>query len=105
MGDMLRNYNFSFYILQNCLHEKSGFNCTTKLNSIPVQTLMSMYHVTHETKRLPNTFEGVLAASSYAIPALSSHMNGLILSIFKWWTTYGWAYFVLEPLLTIYYRF
>lgn len=50
---------------------------------------------------LPNFFDKFLAASTYIIPTLDA--NAITLSLFKWWASISWTWFLIEPLSIFYY--
>lgn len=49
----------------------------------------------------PSFFGRLLAASIYVIPTLNA--NAITLSLFKWWASMSWAWFLIEPLTIFYY--
>merc|ERR1719281_817083 len=51
-------------------------------------------------KRLPHFIERIIAATIYIIPALDATASTL--SLFKWWSSVSWAWFLLEPISTFY---
>merc|ERR1712178_470969 len=51
--------------------------------------------------RFPNSFERIVSALIYFIPALDA--TAITLSLFKWWASLSWAWFLLEPVTTFYY--
>lgn len=51
--------------------------------------------------RLPNTVERLVAALMYIIPTLNA--TAVTLSLFKWWSSLSWVWFLLEPISTFYY--
>merc|ERR1711976_2351 len=51
-------------------------------------------------KRLPYNYEKLVAAFTYVIPALNA--SSITLSLFKWWTSMSWAWFILEPISILY---
>merc|ERR1712224_794629 len=52
-------------------------------------------------QRFPNTFERIVSAMIYIIPSLDA--ASLTLSLFKWWTSLSWAWFLIEPIANLYF--
>jgi uncharacterized membrane protein len=51
--------------------------------------------------RFPTKYERIVSAALYIFPALDA--TAVTLSFFKWWVSLSWAWFLLEPITTLYY--
>merc|ERR1712224_733174 len=82
-------------------------NARTFINYLPVckpstsRVSASLEFDAQDEQYQPSLFGRLLAASMYAMPALDG--SAITLSLFKWWSSLSWAWFVIEPLGTLYY--
>merc|ERR1712072_546218 len=56
---------------------------------------------TNKIQRFPSTFERMIAAAIYVIPSLDA--ASLTLSLLKWWTSFSWAWFLIESISKLYF--
>lgn len=109
MFHRLKVSKYSSFVLK---HKANLSNGSTLVSYPPVQrqhvrdSIMVQSHASFDldeqgNPRLPKNYERVLAALIYIIPCLD--VTALTMSLFKWWTSVSWMWFIMEPIITFYF--